>query len=120
MYYADIIYYLLLYLYLHATCLEMALQWKGLVGRRRQDGAGLEVFHQFGASLVSTPDVGRYPALEQFKIAARCRNLINPTPEKLEARFKRLSEEYNKNCYSHKYQPNCYVPLYHGTNRTKE
>ncbi|KAH0526361.1 hypothetical protein TsFJ059_009691 [Trichoderma semiorbis] len=26
-------------------------------------------------------------------MAARCRNLINPTPEKLEARFKRLSED---------------------------
>ncbi|KAL6800350.1 hypothetical protein J3E68DRAFT_424964 [Trichoderma sp. SZMC 28012] len=71
----------------------MALRWKGLVGRRRQDGAGLEVFHQFGAPLVATPDVSKYPALEQFKLAARCRNLINPTPEKLEGRFKRLSED---------------------------
>lgn len=68
------------------------MQWMGLVGRRKKDGAGLEVFHGPGAPLVSTPEVSEYPALEQFKLAARCRNLINPTPEKMEARFGRLAE----------------------------
>lgn len=71
----------------------MALRWKRLVGRRSQDGAGLEVFHQFGAPLVATPDVSAYPALEYFKLTARCRNLINPNPEKMKARFERAAED---------------------------